>query len=162
MTDITRMIELNQANPYGGQVLAQVDFKQDYLNPAIEQDNIEHANVATSLVDRLGSSHISEGRAIRQMHKVLLDIDMPVHAEKSTTPGHSHLFIDKEITWEQYLDIIKAFARAGIVEVGYLQACQDRGYSAVRLPWVKKEVGEDEPRAWVNPFEAIVEKASEF
>jgi hypothetical protein len=56
----------------------------------------------------------------------------------SSTEGHFHLFIDKEMTWDHYRDLLCALAAVGIVEQKYVNATIDRGFSAVRLPWIKK------------------------
>lgn len=94
----------------------------------VDTDSLGEANVITSLVK--GSSG----------HKVVLDIDHPVKALSSSTKGHSHLFIDKEISWRDYKRIMKAFVKAGIVEPGFMRASVARGWTAVRVPWVKKVV----------------------
>jgi len=65
---------------------------------------------------------------------------MPVAVLPSSTPGHNHLFIDKEMSWADYEKLLKVLAEVGIIEKGYLGACRRRGHSAVRLPWVKKEI----------------------
>lgn len=89
----------------------------------------------------LGNANaISSQVAGTNFHRVVLDVDHPVKALPSTTEGHFHLFIDKKITWKQYKKIMKAFVEAGIVEPGYLGASKSRGFTAVRLPWVKKPV----------------------
>ena len=91
--------------------------------------------------DDLGEANVMSSQvAGSKKHKVVLDIDHVVKVLPSSTEGHHHLFIDKEITWKQYLRIIKAFVNAGIVEPGYLGASRDRRFTAVRLPWVKKVV----------------------
>lgn len=72
-------------------------------------------------------------------HKIVLDIDLPVKALGSSTPGHSHLYIDKEVPWEDYLRLLWVMADIGLVEEGFAHLTQERGYSALRLPWVHKE-----------------------
>lgn len=71
-------------------------------------------------------------------HKPVLDIDMPVKAIPSSTPGHFHLYIDKEMSWDDYVKLMKVMAEVGILEEGYVNASISREYSACRLPWVKK------------------------
>lgn len=74
------------------------------------------------------------------LHKPVLDIDMAVTILPSSTEGHHHLFIDKEMPWSQYEKLLTVLAEVGIIEKGYLGACKARKHSAVRLPWIKKEV----------------------
>jgi len=71
-------------------------------------------------------------------HKPVLDIDMPVKAIPSSTEGHFHLYIDKEMSWDNYVKLMKVMAEVGILEEGYVNASISREYSACRLPWVKK------------------------
>lgn len=128
---------MNRWHPYTGQVLAWVDFEQTYLNPPKQAASEHDANIATSLVEDDGR-RIVDGKVAKQMHKVVIDIDLPVALLESSTPGHFHLFIDKAMTWEQYKDLLQTLASVGIIEHNYVNATIDRGFSAVRLPWVKK------------------------
>ena len=77
-------------------------------------------------------------------HRPLLDLDIPVVFIPSSTPGHGHLYIDKEMPWKDYQKLLNCLADLDIIEHGYRGASLARGYSALRLPWVKKEkIGED-------------------
>ena len=78
-------------------------------------------------------------------HKIVLDIDFPVVAVPSSTEGHSHLYIDRPISWKNYLKLIRAMVKAGLVEPGYLGASEQRGFTGVRPPWVKKTPPAPEP-----------------
>ena len=75
-----------------------------------------------------------------QMHRPMLDLDFPATLIPSTTEGHFHLYLDKPMTWRKYKRLLRALGEAGIIEHGYMQASLERGYSSLRLPWVKKEV----------------------
>ncbi|AYR00953.1 hypothetical protein PP636_gp18 [Arthrobacter phage Hestia] len=72
------------------------------------------------------------------LHRPVLDIDMPAALIPSSTPGHHHLYIDRPMTLRQYERLLNVLAEVGIVERGYVSASLDRGYTSVRLPWVKK------------------------
>ena len=74
------------------------------------------------------------------LHRPVLDIDIPAALIPSSTPGHSHLYIDKPMTKDQYENLLWALADAGIIEQGYANASTARGYTSARLPWVKKPV----------------------
>lgn len=73
-----------------------------------------------------------------ELHRPVLDIDLPAVLIPSSTEGHFHLVIDKLIPWDSYLELLNVLADVGIIESGYVEACEDQGYSSVRLPWVKK------------------------
>jgi hypothetical protein len=93
-----------------------------------EVASIGDANVYTSeLADRPG------------WHTVAIDLDVPAQLVPSSTPGHSHLFIDTVMPWGQYRALLAALAAAGVIEDGYEGASVARQNTAVRLPWVKKE-----------------------
>lgn len=76
-------------------------------------------------------------------HRPVLDIDLPAQLIPSSTPGHFHLYIDKPMSWATYVCLLRALEEAGIIEPGYTRASERRGYSAVRMPWVRK--GDDVP-----------------
>ena len=90
-------------------------------------DNVYDANIVTS--------ELKDGSGL---HSVVLDIDMDAELVPSSTPGHFHLYIDKAMTWEQYQMLLSTLSAVGIIEPGYEGASNARGFTAVRLPWVKK------------------------
>ena len=57
----------------------------------------------------------------------------------SSTEGHSHLYVDCDLLWDDVLRILRQFERAGVVELGYLLASEKRGFTALRLPWIQKD-----------------------
>lgn len=71
-------------------------------------------------------------------HRVILDIDVPVHVVPSSTPGHGHLYIDHELSWDDYERLMLLMAEIGLLEHGYVAASIRRGFTSVRLPWVRK------------------------
>lgn len=120
--------------PLEGQVLQIVpnigSYKPDeeiHNTERRDTDDVEKATVITSRV--AGSAR----------HKVVLDLDLPAKLIPSTTPDHFHLYIDHELDWDVYVELLRALVKAGLVEPGYLGASEARGFTAARLPWVKKE-----------------------
>lgn len=98
---------------------------------------LEDANLITSLYTF--GRHLNDGKGI---HKVVLDIDMDAMLIPSTTPGHHHLIIDKALDWPDYVKVMDVLADVGIVEKGYVRAAKQKGYTGIRVPWVKKEPGD--------------------
>jgi hypothetical protein len=92
---------------------------------------LEDANLLTS--DALGRPGI---------HRVAIDVDLPAKLLPSSTPGHSHLYIDVDIPWDKYKKLLEVLADCDIIERGYARASIKRGYTSVRPPWVPKR--EDE------------------
>lgn len=72
------------------------------------------------------------------MHRPILDIDFGAALIPSTTEGHFHLYLDKPMTWKNYVRMLNVLAEVGVIEPGYARASIERGYSSTRLPWVKK------------------------
>lgn len=115
--------------PLPGQVLFVAKIGEDYNgDPArYPSTNIKDVNIISSLVD--GKPGI---------HRPVIDLDLSAALIPSSTHGHYQLYIDRELPWEIYLDLLRAMERAGIIQPGYLAASEERGHTAVRLPWVKK------------------------
>ena len=72
------------------------------------------------------------------IHAPVLDIDFEARLIPSSTPGHYHLYLDKAMSWKKYRKLLKALARAGVIEEGYAFSSIRRGFSAVRKPDIKK------------------------
>lgn len=105
----------------------------DDMHYAVE---IGHTHTVTSLQIPVPDSTEPSGG----FHKPVLDIDFPAALLPSSTEGHYHLYLDKEVIWDDYVALLKALATCGIIEQGYANASIERGHTAVRLPWVKKPV----------------------
>lgn len=121
-------------SPMPGQVYQSVAEFDDYeaQSGRFDTTNLDEAQVITSKVED------SPG-----IHKLIIDLDMPGQLIPSTTPGHFHLYVDKEIPEAAWSTLLFALASAGLIEPGYMRASITRGFTAVRLPWIKKnEEGE--------------------
>lgn len=99
-----------------------------------------------------------------QRHMPVIDLDFECHLEPSTTPGHSHLYVNREISWRQYKRLLRALHEAGMIEAGFLRLSIHRGATFVRRPGVRKGTGGEKPlfdhrvsgqgsRAWAKPAE---------
>lgn len=117
------------SEPFQKLVLRKADKLNEYDDNSKPNEitGIDKANIVTS-----------EVKNRHRVHKPVLDIDFPVTLIPSSTPGHFHLFLDREMSWDVYEKLLYALADAGILEEGYVSASIQRGYTAVRLPWIKK------------------------
>lgn len=97
-----------------------LDFKTVYQPVPIEQ--------ATHIHSRLPDFR----------HVPVLDVDLPVRVRESGTPGHHHLFIDKPMSWRAYKRLLKALARAGIVEKDWVRTSIRHGGTLARI-WKQGE-----------------------
>lgn len=130
--------------PFGGQImLRDVEFDSGYdvLDGLEQTENVDEANAITSKVAKAGGIRPLD----EEVHKPILDIDFPVHVVPSSTPGHSHVYIDKAMPWDKLKALLDALADAGVVERGYADASIDQGFTTVRAPWVKKTEPSDLP-----------------
>lgn len=132
------MIELRgfeRTHPMPGNELARVDNFKSYkeageLAERRWVDTLEEANLVSSLVTD------SDNR-----HRPVLDLDFPAKLIESSTPGHFHLYLNHEMSWEHYKLLLETMATVGILEEGYVRAsvAEDRQATFVRLPWIKKD-----------------------
>lgn len=84
------------------------------------------------------SSQRADLFAPKGSHAVILDIDYPMWVTPSSTEGHYHLYIDKQIPHEGYMALVALLGHLGIIEPGYAMASIRRGHTDLRPPWVKK------------------------
>ena len=111
-------------------------FKADLKDPTdpVHQKREEapetEANLISSMLPKDG------------WHAPVLDIDFEAKLLPSTTPGHYHLYLDKEMRWDTYVFLLRALATAGVIEWGFYHLSIARGASFVRKPGVLKEEGD--------------------
>lgn len=72
------------------------------------------------------------------LHYPVLDLDFRAHLQPSSTPGHSHLYLDRPLTWTDYVLLLTVMQKVGLIEAGYVDVSLKRGHTSVRLPWVAK------------------------
>jgi hypothetical protein len=104
---------------------SSVTYSQEVRQPATVPD----ANISTSIREDAP-----------EHHALLLDLDVPAWLIPSSTPGHSHLYVDVHIREAEYFQLLDALANAGVIQRGYADASKRRGGTALRLPWIKKEI----------------------
>lgn len=118
----------------------------------VVEGDISLANLTTSIGVE-DTIWIGSSGANVDGHYPLIDLDIPAYLIPSTTPGHTHLYIDKKVPQEKYWALLRAMVDAGLVEGGYVNASEARGFTAARLPWIKKdETPEDvkQPDIWTH------------
>lgn len=113
---------------------AEGDYMSDVVADRTTPVPSDIANVISSRIDRDGN----DAYGPTMLHAPVLDIDFPVFAIPSSTPGHYHLYLEREVPWAQYEALLKALAAAGIIEEGYAHASIERGATFVRKPDVLK------------------------
>lgn len=141
MTARSKAEELLSRLPFQGNTLRRANLASNSavipgIPPTPERPvaGVEEANIVTSEIDatRDFPEHL-------RAHRLVLDLDVPAYLVPSSTPGHSHLYLDVPMDWQKARAVLYALASAGVLEPGYVDASVARGYTAVRLPWVHKD-----------------------
>ncbi len=99
----------------------------------------EDSNILSSV--RARPKRVVDGLIVhdeRTVHSPALDIDIPIKLVPSSTPGHHHLYIDKELSWWQYQQLLMVLADCGIIEKGFACASIERKATFLRKPGVTK------------------------
>lgn len=99
---------------------------------------------------------------LTEYHRPMLDLDFPAVVVPSSTPGHSHLYLDMPLAWEQYEKLLDVMAEIGLLEDGYVAASKRRRATFLRLPWVRK--GKEEalpPQPSLSEIEDFLARAPE-
>lgn len=102
--------------------------------PPLEVVTIEDANLVASMTEEL-------------THRPVIDLDVPARLYPSTTEGHSHLYIDVDLTHEKYRRLLEVLVECGILGGGILKQFEMRGATFARPPWVKKANRQEEEAA---------------
>lgn len=95
--------------------------------------------VLVPTTDRAKATYVSSRlRTNKRMHAPALDLDIPAALVPSTTPGHAHLYLDVEMNWVTYRRLLKALAKAGVIEKSWAKASIQSQQTLVRPPWLLK------------------------
>ena len=141
---------MSHQHPFPGNELGIVDFTGEYLEEPPARRVTTDLNAANVM-----SSHFTE-----TLHRPVLDLDIGATLVPSTTPGHSHLYLDTPMSWERYEALLVALAAAGIIEPRYATMSIQRHASYVRLPWIRKErptMAKVPASQRLDPFELVTD-----
>lgn len=112
-------------SPNSGHInLSQIDWEKLTTEKPLEQANSVSSRIA--------------GRSRNDRHKVVIDLDMDAALIATSTPGHHHLMIDCDLSWNEYSFLLTAFKMVGLIETGYWEASMARKASWIRAPWTRK------------------------
>ena len=75
----------------------------------------------------------------------ILEVEFPIQLIPSTTPRHYHLYLDRKISWEQYMLVLKSAYETGIINRGFYEMSIKNGQSMVLLP------GKDRVKTTIGP-----------
>jgi len=112
-----------QARKYGYARLDRDSYRRtDFISQCPEGN----ANLIISALD--------EGRRDMTGHAPCIDLDYDCALVPSRTPGHFHLYLNKEVEWDKYVAVLEAMANAGLIEKEYYKAALRQGFSVLRMP----------------------------
>lgn len=115
-------------------------FKKFGSEPARDSDQIEEKwSNDHEVSNGINDAELVTSRSDDGYHYPVLDLDIPAMLIKSSTEGHSHLYLNHPVPISKYIRLLDALVDCGIIEPGYRNAAVMRGYTAVRLPWVFKK-----------------------
>lgn len=131
-----------------GLVVLSAKQIEDYNTGSSDCPNIE---IVPTLAFDEDDCHLVSSMTINGMHKPVLDIDLPVLLEPSSSPGKFHLIIDKELSANEYDKLINTLVEVGILQKGIKKYQWDKnGFTAVRLPGVMKPGSNKKPGTWTK------------
>lgn len=152
-------------NPFPGQATEWVDYSQgsgdsDDPNHSDVRGFTQDPHLATAVTSRVRDDQVVFNPFAKEgfVHKVVIDLDHDAKLVPSSTPGHHHLFIDKPMSWDNYVRLLCVLAEVGLVEPGYVSASIDRGHTSVRLPHVKRDTPRSELAEALERSDAALER----
>ena len=102
-----------------------VDWDPENDNEAGYREEVDYdkANLVGSKTDLEEDGHLP-----------VIDMDMPAHLEPSTTPGHFHLYVNKVVPWDKYVNLLNAMRDAGLVSESTLRCPLSAGRLSFASP----------------------------
>lgn len=91
--------------------------------------------------DLMTANVLTSGKPDDPMCYPVLDLDFRCQLLTSTS-GHCHLVIEKQVTREQYDKLLTVLRDIGLYDEGCYKNWKRAGFTGVRLPWICKEKGD--------------------
>jgi hypothetical protein len=148
------MVEVSRVE-YWGREAAEIknlplmkpeDYKGDSSDPPEDWPGweVKFDSGSPNVITSLSARHLRrDDDPDKGLHLPVIDVDFTLRAIPSQTPGHSHLYIDKYLTWSEFKKLLNVLVEVGLVQEGYRNSAFERGYTCVRLPlntWMKGAV----------------------
>lgn len=111
-----------------------VGFYAENLSP--DSGDVEHQDTrreAPMDEANLVSSKLNDGS-----HSPVIDLDLEAELVPSSSPNCYHLYIDRPMTWENYLKLLNVMAEVGLVQENWVKNSIERSCTMVRKPGVYK------------------------
>lgn len=105
---------------------------QMWLNKKLKQDdtnNLAKILLTLDLIEHTG--HVSW---VDTLNCLFINFSVPADLIQSSTIGHFHLYLDKELTYAVYKTLIETFVDVGILQQGILRRFNTSGQTFLRPP----------------------------
>jgi hypothetical protein len=138
---ITPTIDSKYAAMTGRKMFLQTHL-EDYDQAPNQGLNRSHPRLIPYKADdsHLGEANLISSEVGPNVHMPVIDCDFPINTVASSTPGHFHLYIDKEMTWQQYKALLDGMLNAGLIQKAWYENAMDHQRTYVRMPHVRKAV----------------------
>lgn len=90
-------------------------------------------------LNKIEVANLVSSRLANGYHAPAIDIDFPIYAIPSSTTGHYHLYLEKEMPWKDYKKLLSVMHDVGLIEDGFFNAAMRSEQTYLRLPHVKKD-----------------------
>lgn len=115
------------------------EYSENYRSDPAMKLGIENANLVSSLSLKDNKNNtifnFEEGNVKDYddlIHYPVVDMDYPVYAVPSKTPGHTHLYIEKQLTWGQYRKLLFTMCDIGLIQKGWYNSAMKYKASMLR------------------------------
>lgn len=120
-----------------------------------EHHNPDGSGVALSDVRERGQATYVSSRLIAfknhgGLHSPAIPLTAPARLVPSSTDRHFHLYLDVPMGWPTYKRLLKALARAGVIEKNWAETSIKTGYTCLRPPWKNKHNKAKQARKGAN------------
>lgn len=109
-----------------------------WISTTLDQKDYDPEGEALVQVEGLDRGNLVSSRMMNGNHTPALDLDVQAALLDSSTEGHHHLFINKEMSWRKYKRLLKALKNAGIIEPYFYTVSCKRKQTMLRKPGLKK------------------------
>lgn len=93
------------------------------------------ANIITSVIYQNPDLLDDDSSTI---HLPLIDLDIEHLYVKSSSYGHAHLYLNTQLTHEEYRELLRVLHKCGIIGKGTLDQLERDGSTQLRLPGIIK------------------------
>ena len=115
--------------------------RQEWLYPDLEKRMMyeEDKTPGRRTPEGEGNTYVSRVDDEGLLHMPCLDLDFDCELYESRTPGHYHLYLNKQIPWVSYVRLLEALKECGLVQPGWVEQAMRNGHTTLRKPQIIDE-----------------------